>query len=70
MLAESPNSTEVRGFLEQVPVEKGGGRHVLRVAEEPNQIMLVTVGGVGIKSTFVQTWGGSTRSVTRVIDEN
>ena len=42
----------------------------LRVAERPEHIMLAVVGGVGIKSTFVSTWAGTTRSVTRSIHEH
>lgn len=37
----------------------------LRVSETPEDILLAVVGGVGIKSTYVPTWGGSTRAVTR-----
>jgi hypothetical protein len=34
----------------------------LRVAREPDDIMVVVAGGVGIKSTFMPTWGGGTRA--------
>lgn len=40
----------------------------LRVAACPEDIMLVVVGGAGIKSAYVPTWGGTTRAVTQVID--
>lgn len=40
----------------------------LAIAARPADIMLVVVGGVGAKSTYVPTWGGTTRAVTRVID--
>jgi hypothetical protein len=38
------------------------------VAARPEDILLVVVGAVGAKSTYVPTWGGTTRAVTRVID--
>ncbi|ETX08659.1 MAG: hypothetical protein ETSY2_04085 [Candidatus Entotheonella gemina] len=38
------------------------------VADCPEDIMLVVVGGAGIKSAYVPTWGGTTRAVTRPID--
>jgi hypothetical protein len=40
----------------------------IRVAAHPEDIMLVVVGGAGIKSAYVPTWGGTTRAVTRLID--
>ena len=40
----------------------------IRLAACPEDIMLVVVGGAGIKSAYVPTWGGTTRAVTRVID--
>lgn len=40
----------------------------IRVAKHPEEIMLVVVGGAGIKSAYVPTWGGTMRAVTRVID--
>jgi hypothetical protein len=40
----------------------------LRVAARPEDIMLVVVGGAGIKSAYVPTWGGTTLAVTQVID--
>ncbi len=38
------------------------------IADCPEDIMLVVVGGTGIKSAYVPTWGGTTRAVTRPID--
>jgi len=63
-------SPEVRDFLLHLPASVKGVHDALRVAEHPEQILLVVVGGVGIKSTFVQTWGGTTQAVTRLIPEN
>jgi hypothetical protein len=40
----------------------------IRIAACPEDIMLVVVGGAGIKSAYVPTWGGTTRAVTRPID--
>ncbi|MCZ6875331.1 MAG: hypothetical protein O7G88_17700 [bacterium] len=40
----------------------------LCVAVRAADIMLVVVGGVGAKSTYVPTWGGSTKAVTRIIE--
>lgn len=39
----------------------------IRVATQPEDIMLVVVGGAGIKSAYVPTWGGTTQAVTRPI---
>jgi hypothetical protein len=63
-------SPEVRDFLLQLPADVRGGREVLHVSEHPERILLVVVGGVGIKSTFVQTWGGTTQAVTRLVPED
>jgi hypothetical protein len=60
-------SPEVRDFLFGLRECSPHIPDQLRVAEQPEQIMLVVVGGVGMKSTFVQTWGGTTRAVTRLI---
>jgi hypothetical protein len=38
------------------------------VALQATDIMLVVVGGVGAKSTFIPTWGGATKAVTRSIE--
>ena len=40
----------------------------LAVAACPEDIMLVVLGGPGAKSTYVPTWGGGTRAVTRVVE--
>jgi hypothetical protein len=50
-----------RGANSNPPTEVG-------VATRPEDILLVVVGAVGVKSTYVPTWGGTTRAVTRVID--
>ena len=40
----------------------------LAAAAVPEDIMLVVVGGPGAKSTYVPTWAGGTRAVTRVVE--
>ena len=39
----------------------------LRVAEQPEDIMIVVAGGVGIKAAYIPTWGGSTRAVSKKV---
>ncbi len=38
------------------------------VARSPQDILVVVTGGVGIKATFVPTWGGGTEAVTRPVE--
>ena len=56
----------------QLPPEKqaalGDVPADLCVASQAADIMLVVVGGVGAKSTYVPTWGGTTKAVTRAIE--
>ena len=40
----------------------------LTVAPCPEAILLVVLGGSGAKSTYVPTWGGGTRAITRVVE--
>jgi len=42
-----------------------GNRDVLRVADSPQDVMIVVAGGVGRKATYVPTWSGTTRAVSR-----
>lgn len=42
-----------------------GNRDVLRVANSPQDVMIVVAGGVGRKATYVPTWSGTTRAVSR-----
>lgn len=37
------------------------------IAERPEDVMIVVAGGTGGKATYVPTWGGGTRAVTRRI---
>jgi hypothetical protein len=43
------------------------GADILRVAERPEDLMIVVAGGVGRKAAYLPTWGGSTRAVSRRI---
>jgi len=38
------------------------------VARSPDEILVVVTGGVGVKATFVPTWGGGTEAITRAIE--
>jgi len=40
----------------------------IRVAARPEDIQIAVVGGPGQKSTYVPTWGGGTRTITRAIE--
>ena len=40
----------------------------LTIAACPEDIMLVVLGGPGAKSTYVPTWGGGARAVTRIVE--
>jgi hypothetical protein len=39
----------------------------LRIAEKPDDVLVVVAGGVGIKAAYVPTWGGGTRAVSRAV---
>ena len=39
----------------------------VRVAQSADEILVVVAGGVGTKATFVPTWGGGTRAITREV---
>ena len=40
----------------------------LTVARCLEDIIMVVLGGPGAKSTYVPTWGGGTRAVTRIVE--
>ena len=42
-------------------------RDVLRVANSPQDVMIVVAGGVGRKAVYVPTWSGTTRAVSRAL---
>jgi hypothetical protein len=52
---------QLRGASAKAQAEVG-------VAARPEDILLVVVGAAGAKSTYVPTWGGTTRAVTQLID--
>ena len=43
--------------------DSAGG--IVRVANSPQDVMIVVAGGVGRKATYVPTWSGTTRAVSR-----
>lgn len=40
----------------------------LSIAAHPDDVLVVVAGGVGIKSTYIPTWGGGTRPVSVAVD--
>ena len=40
---------------------------VIRVAEKPDDLMIVVAGGVGRKAAYAPTWGGTTKAISREI---
>jgi hypothetical protein len=40
---------------------------IIRVAEKPDDIMIVVAGGVGRKAAYAPTWGGTTKAISREI---
>lgn len=48
-------------------VERTSDQDDVAVARSADDILIVVTGGVGIKATFVPTWGGGTEAVTREI---
>lgn len=40
---------------------------VIRVAENPDDLMIVVAGGVGRKAAYAPTWGGTTKAISREI---
>jgi hypothetical protein len=45
-----------------------GDGKTIPVARRPEDVQIAVVGGVGQKSTYVPTWGGGTRSITRAVE--
>lgn len=65
-------SAAVRAHHETVRVssEQGGIDGPLRIARDPDDVMIVVTGGVGIKAAYMPTWGGTTKAVSRLIREH
>lgn len=40
---------------------------IIRVAEKPDDLMVVVAGGVGRKAAYAPTWGGTTKAISREI---
>ncbi len=41
--------------------------NIIRVAEKPDDLMIVVAGGVGRKAAYAPTWGGTTKAISREI---
>ena len=41
--------------------------NIIRVAEKPEDLMIVVAGGVGRKAAYAPTWGGTTKAISREI---
>jgi hypothetical protein len=54
-------------MLAKLDRNKDATREVIRVAQRPDDIMIIVAGGVGVKAAYVPTWGGTTRAVSRQI---
>jgi len=52
---------------ERVRAATDGAGGVVRVANSPQDVMIVVAGGVGRKATYVPTWSGTTRAVSRAL---
>lgn len=67
VLAAERLSPAVREHLASLAGDPAGDAReaLLRVADKPDDIMVVVAGGVGIKAAYIPTWGGSTRAVSR-----
>jgi hypothetical protein len=40
----------------------------LRIAADPEDVLIAVAGGIGVKSTYLPSWGGGTRAVTVTVD--
>ncbi|MBI4083672.1 MAG: hypothetical protein HY423_13790 [Candidatus Lambdaproteobacteria bacterium] len=61
-------SSEAAAHLTQIREAEGEAQGDLLIADKPESILLVVLGGVGIKSTYAPTWGGGTRSVSLPVE--
>ena len=43
------------------------GAEIIRVAEKPEDLMIVVAGGIGRKAAYAPTWGGTTKAISREI---
>ena len=69
--ARIPPQWLIRRAAERTGVElprRGSERDDVPVARSAEDILIVVTGGVGIKATFIPTWGGGTEAVTRAIE--
>lgn len=63
-LPVSALSPEMQAHLEKAGIARSGE---LRVAASPEDILFGVVGGAGNKSTYIPSWGGQKRAVTRPV---
>lgn len=66
-LSALPHETQAHLRKRQTAKAEGEEKEMLRVAARASDIMLVVAGGTGFKSTYVPTWGGGTRAITKPI---
>jgi hypothetical protein len=67
-LSALPYETQAHIRKRQLAKLDSKGNEMLNVAVQASDIMLVVVGGTGYKSTYVPTWGGGTRAITKPIN--
>lgn len=46
------------------PRDDAAGEIGLRIAARPEDVLVAVAGGIGVKSTYMPSWGGGTRAVT------
>jgi hypothetical protein len=62
-----PMGTQQR--LQRRRAETGkSGNDWISLTRSPQDVLVVVTGGVGVKSTFIPTWGGGTEAVTRIVE--
>lgn len=55
------------GLRKRAAASGGAPDGFLRVARNPDDVMIVVAGGVGRKAAYVPTWSGTTRAVSREV---
>ncbi len=67
VLAVDRLSAPMRERVRANAAADGRSGDVLRVANSPQDLMIIVAGGVGRKAVYVPTWSGTTRAVSRRI---
>jgi hypothetical protein len=62
-------SPDVARHLLETPGGHDDAGEDVRVAATPEDVLLAVVGGIGIKSAYVPSWGGGSRAVTKRVPE-